>query len=517
MRLAPLALLSAAILAAPAQAEWREATSDHFIIYSEQSEKSLREFAERLERFDAAMRSLRNLPKVPVAHANKLTVYAVSDIGDVRKLYGKGASNGNFGIAGFYQPRASGSLAFVARSTGDSDTSFDGERVLRHEYAHHFMMHNFPVAYPVWFIEGFAEFNSTARFEKNGTVGIGTPASHRARGLMMGPKLSVESLVSNPTGSRRGDEREAMYGRGWLLTHFLYAEPSRAGQLSAYLKQVNSGTNSLDAAREAFGDLQVLDKELESYLRRPKLAYWPIPAERLPIGKITIRTLSPAEDAMMEVKMRSKRGVNRQQALELLPLVRKAAAPFPNDPAVQATLAEAEYDAGNYAEAEAAADRAIASNPRHVDALIYKGRAKMALASASKSADAAAWKEVRKWLVAANRADPEDPEPLILFYSSFRAQGIKPTANAAIGLEEALRLAPQDQPLRMMAAFQYLADNKPAEARAALAPVAFAPHGGGMAKVASAVIAKIDSGAGKAALDALRNPEQGAEEEPSGS
>src|SRR4028118_1052714 len=85
-----LAWLSAVAIAAPAQAEWREATSDHFIIYSEQGEKSLREFAERLERFDAAMRAMRNLPKQPVAPANKLTVYAVSDVDTVRKIYGKG-------------------------------------------------------------------------------------------------------------------------------------------------------------------------------------------------------------------------------------------------------------------------------------------------------------------------------------------------------------------------------------------------------------------------------------------
>jgi tetratricopeptide (TPR) repeat protein len=255
------------------------------------------------------------------------------------------------------------------------------------------MMHNFPGAYPAWFIEGFAEFNSTARFEKNGTVGVGTPAGHRARGLVHGPKLAIEELVSTPDNRRRPDEREAVYGRGWLLTHYLTFEPSRAGQLSHYLRKVGSGTPSLDAAKQAFGDLKLLDKEMESYLRRPRLSYLPVPPEKLPIGQISVRAVSPGEDAVMELKMRSRRGVNRAQALELLPLMRKAAAPFASDPSVQATLAEAEYDAGNYAEAEAAADRAIAVNPRHVDALLYKGRAKMAVATAAKSTDPAAWRE----------------------------------------------------------------------------------------------------------------------------
>jgi hypothetical protein len=118
-------------------------------------------------------------------------------------------------------------------------------------------------------------------------------------------------------------------------------EPSRKGQLSKYLAKVSSGAPSITAAREAFGDLKVLDKELESYLRRSKLAYWPLPADKLPIGAIKIRTVGPGEDALMDVKMRSRRGVNRAEALELLPRVRRAAAPFPKDPHVQATLAEA--------------------------------------------------------------------------------------------------------------------------------------------------------------------------------
>ena len=49
--------LAALAAATPAQAEWREATSKHFVIYSEDSEKSVREFATRLERFDAALRA----------------------------------------------------------------------------------------------------------------------------------------------------------------------------------------------------------------------------------------------------------------------------------------------------------------------------------------------------------------------------------------------------------------------------------------------------------------------------
>ena len=52
-----LALLLAILAwAGPASAEWRQAQTSHFVIYSEDSEEGLRDFAARLERFDAAMR-----------------------------------------------------------------------------------------------------------------------------------------------------------------------------------------------------------------------------------------------------------------------------------------------------------------------------------------------------------------------------------------------------------------------------------------------------------------------------
>lgn len=503
-----LALASAA---APASAEWREASSDHFVIYSEQSEKQLNEFATRLERYDSAMRHIRNLPNDPIGPANRVTVYVVRDVATVQKLFGPGARKGDFGIAGFYMPRANGSVAITPRSAGNgSKLDVDAETVLLHEYAHDFMMRNYPGAFPAWFIEGFAEFHSTAQFEHDGGVGIGAPALHRAYGLLQGVKLPATELMSKGVGELNSRERESLYGRGWLLTHYLTFEPSRKGQLSKLIAAINQGKPMLDAAKDAFGDLDQLDKELDKYLLRPRMSYWKLPADKIHVGQIKIRTLAPAEDAVMDVKIRSRRGVNRQEALLLLPDVRRAAARYPNGAFAQATLAEAEFDAGNYKEAEAAADRAIAADPKFIDGLIYKARARMAAVQAERNSGPAKWIEVRKLIANANRLDPDDPEPLILFYSSFAAEGIMPTKNAVLGLTTALQLAPQDRPLRMMVAFQMLRDGRPQDARNALVPVAFDPHGGGISQAAAAVLAKLDSSGAKDALKSLQSASEAA-------
>jgi hypothetical protein len=405
-------------------------------------------------------------------------------------------------IGGFYIPRAEGSVAIIPRSTGaDSKFEVGAETVLLHEYSHHFMMQNFAGAYPAWFIEGFAEFASTVLWGRDGSANFGAPANHRAYGLVSGNPLPLDKLLDTSEMKLNDRQREAIYGRGWLLTHYLMFEPARKGQLSNYIVRLNKGEPSLEAGKAVFGDFKALDRELNSYLRRSTMMSLRLKPEDLPTGQIQIRDLPGSEEAMMDVRIVSRRGVNREQALALVPAARRAVLPFPDDAAVQAALAEAEYDAGNLAEAGAAADRAIKANPKFIDGLIYKGRVEMAAAIEAKKFDEPTWKAIRKWFVSANRVDPNDPEPLILFYQSFPAAGVQPTANATLGLVQALALAPQDRGLRLMVAHQYLMDGHGAEARSTLAPIAFDPHGGEARQTAAAVIETIDSAGAKAALE----------------
>jgi tetratricopeptide (TPR) repeat protein len=497
MRLLSILLLGLLLPVTAAEAAWREASTPHFVIYSEESAESLKAFATRLETFDKAMRTMRGMADPPLGPTNRLTIYVVPSLGSVQRVAGKGSAN----VAGFYVPRASGSIAIVPRSTGmNGKFDLDAQTVLLHEYTHHFMMTNSAsAAYPAWFVEGFAEFNATTRFEKDGTIGFGLPATHRAYGLLL-LTIPAEKLFTGDTNSRDGKTTEAFYSRAWLMTHFLTFEPSRAGQLSAYLKAINAGRDSLAAARDTFGDFKKLDAELDKYKLRRRLAYRRVAPDPAGVGAITMRALSAAEDALMELRIQSDRGVDRTQARTLVTRIRKAAAPFANDASAQAILAEAEYDAGNYALAEAAADRALAANPRHLDALLYKGRALMGKATEAKSDDAKAWREIRGWFIKANQIDAEHAEPLYLFYDSFREQGIRPNANAVAGLIKAHDLAPQDRGLRMRVARQFLVDAKVEDARYALAPIAYDPHAGPIGKVAAALLAVLKDGNAKAAL-----------------
>lgn len=478
------ALLFAA--AAPAHAAWHQAKSKHFIIYADSSTEELRDYATKIERFDQAVRLARSMDDPPLTDSSRLTIYMFQNVAEFSKFLGWG------GTYGIYRSRASGSFAFMARNETKARGALTSDIIFFHEYAHHLMLQNSSVAYPTWLVEGFAEFLATARMEDDGSVTLGAPANHRSSGVFaLGHELPLSAMVGGTYRGLTQWQQELLYARGWLLTHYLTFEPSRRGQLDRYVAGIQAGRRATDSAKAAFGDLQQLDRELDRYASRKTLSGTVVKPDAAMIGQIDIRELTPSEVAIMPVRMKSDFGVGRSSASKVAAQARKITAKFPNDAVVLAALAEAEHDAGNFAAALAAADKALASQPALAHALIYKGRALMKMAR--KNPAAADWVGIRSWFARANRLDPEDPEPLMLFYRTFLVAGAKPTENATKGMLYALALAPQDGYLRLMAVRQLLTDRNLAEARRQFAPLAFDPHAGDFRKTADEIVAAIDA------------------------
>ena len=486
-------------VAGPVHASWHEAKSKHFIIYADLKPAELREFAERLERFDQAARRVRQMQDPDLTDSQRLTIYALRSEGAVARLAG------NRRVGGFYNARASGSVAFVPRKAGSkSDWDLDAEEIFFHEYAHHLQLQYTSAALPAWVVEGFAEFFATAKVKKDGSVLVGSPPQYRAWGIFERSGLSLEQMLGGTYRRLNEAQMQALYGRGWLLMHYLSFEPSREGQLTRYIDGIQKGQGALESARSAFGDLRRLDSELNRYARKSLFGVL-VDAKVLTVGPIAIRPLTEGEAAIMDVRIRSKRGVDGKTAPGVAADARKAAAPYPNDPFVQATLAEAEHDTRNYAAAEAAADRALAVKPTYVHALIYKGRAQLGLALENPAT--ADWQQVRSWFIRANKADTENAESLMLFYQSYLVEGRPPTKNAVDALLYALELAPQDEMVRLMTVRQLLLDKQVAQARAAFAPLAFEPHAGAQRREwTMKIMDAITTGDANAALAAMEGP-----------
>ncbi|MEM6475826.1 MAG: hypothetical protein AAF687_06635 [Pseudomonadota bacterium] len=469
------AVFSAALLVtSPARADWHKAESERFVIFSDSSERDIREFAERLERYHVAMTKVSTLNPPTPSPSNRVTVYAVGSPRTLKRLYG----DKNSSVGGFYIPRAAGSVAFVPNVRVRGRDTDDSMIVLLHEYAHHFTIASSSFALPRWVSEGSAEFFASVKFAKDGGLDIGLPANHRAGDLNYAKQLSLRQILDyDNIAGRSGLRRDGFYGQAWLLYHYLMFNEQRLPQYGAYMTKFMQGMPSLQAAEEAFGDLDQLQKELKAYQRQSRIPAIRLKPEVLPIGDVTVTKLTDGMDAMMDVILKSRRGVSREEALELLPDARKVAAKFPNDPGVLAALAEAEYDAGNDAEAIAAADKAIAIDPSQKNAYVQKGYALFRIASAAEPGEVDdAYDAAMKPFEALNAIENDHPLPLMYYFRSFVQRGKAPSENARAALERASVLAPFDRSLRFNVAMLMISEAKNSLARQMLAPLAADPH-----------------------------------------
>lgn len=506
MRRQSLAFIALLSFTATAHGEWLEASSDHFVIYGDQSEKSIREFADRLERFHAGMSVfLRRAPTKP-SPSNRVSVYVVTNEAKVRQVVG---SNDRY-LAGVYLPRAGASIAIVPKLRGArSQYDMSGETVLYHEYAHHFMWTLTARTFPRWFIEGFAEYFASVRFKTDGSIVFGAPATHRAAELYYSRDVPIRTLLEFDGGAgEKKKGHDSFYGQSWVLFHYLQTAPERAGQLQKYQQLLATGDTALEAAEGAFGDLDQLEKDMLSYIDRGKVTTFVVNAHALKTGGVTVRTLRAGEAEMMPVILQSKAGVTQAEAAALFPEARRIASRHPNDAAVQAALAEAEFDAGNDDEAIAAAERALAIDPQQINACLQKG---YALTRKVKDAELpyAAWKDVRSWWVKANKVENDHPIPLVQYYLSFVEPGEKPTKAAVDGLEWAMQLAPFDARVRWLVANQMIMDDRYADAANVLAPLAYSPHPGEHTDRARRLLEEVEAKAKGGAEQSQESPSAG--------
>jgi hypothetical protein len=435
-----------------------------------------------------------------------VTVFVMPTAKDVQKLAG------DHFLSGFYTGRVSGSLAYVAKHD-DNNINLGSQTILYHEYAHHLMMQQLDQPYPEWYVEGFAEFLSTPIFEKDGSVGLGAPPQQRAWGLFNGKQLAFEALLGESYGdlAKLSDEqRESIYGRGWLLFHYLAMEPKRAGQLPKYVIGIAKGVPPLKSAQDSFGDLNQLDKELNAYLNRSTVKSFKIASHGAPPA-VDVQPLTVGASSVVLLRGKIKFGLKGPEAGQALAQVREIEARFLGDELVETTLAEAELGADHPDAAEAAANRALKADPKSVEAMVLKGRAlaDRGEAAADQAAAHALFEEARALFITANKLDTEDPEPLAEYYHAYLSEGVHPTANAIAALHYASDLAPQDLGVRMNSAIAYLNENKFKEARATLTVVAYSPHSNSAAEMAKRIIADIDAGKGKSALLNLRGGSSG--------
>ena len=472
-----LVLLAAALVAAalpaltlpsPAHAEWRKATTDRFVIYSEGSEADLRERTERLHRFDRLVRAPFGLSDAPPARA--LTIFLTSGRSGMEAIWPGVPRN----AGGYYSSTEHDIYASLPRQ-GD-------ESIILHEYVHHVMRQNFPGATPAWFTEGVADYYRTARIDDRETR-VGYRDDGRVATMNRLPWMPIETLMTRRALSANREHMAAFYAQSWLLTHYLLSDPARLKQLEAYLQAVGGGASSLEAIQPAFG---MPPEELERAIRRYRagtMQYAVYPTPPAPPVAIRIETLPPSADALFPLYIRLNYPQRGSDGPALLARVRETAARWPDDRLARMTLAKAEYQLGDRAAAETSLTAVLTADPADPEALRWMARLRMDAANAAADAHDVEGRDrllrqARAFLGRAMNADPDDYRIYLALGRSRRTAAGYPDDNDLATWAMAAQLAPQVAAVRWEAAEAFSRAGRNAEAADLLLPLANDPHGG---------------------------------------
>lgn len=473
-----LAVFAQLLVPSAAHAKWLKAETRHFIIYSEGSEKELRAAAIRLERFDALLKLKLGFEDKP--HQPKLPIYFLERRSDVAALAKGWLPN----AAGFFSTRAEGSYAVANREKAANQFDLGSDGTLMHEYGHFFMFRNASFPYPTWYVEGFAEFVSTTTIDDAGNWTMGKPANHRAYSLLKMERLPIEKLLFGRYQGLTKNETSVFYGRSWLLTHMLLTRPEHNKKLGIYFGGIAAGKDQRQAAIEALGDLAELDKTLDRY-QREKLTFI---SSRSPLNTDTTLTVVPL-DAMTDglIPLRLKR-LSASDIADLPARFEQLAARFPAEaePLYElamtyrglAAKASPEERSALDAKAEAAVDRALALNPKHVRANVIKADYVMRRLRLAGETSPEKWSAARAYLLTANQAASDDPMVLVAWYDSFGRQRRVPSQTARDGLARAFELVPEQPDIRARYAYDLAAQNRFDEAIKLAETLAFNPHSG---------------------------------------
>ncbi len=469
-----LKLAAAAIMLATstaATAEWREATSKNFIVYSEGSEKSLREATVKLEKFDHVLRTVSGVK--PQTRPVKLRIYLRSNADDVARSMPFGGS----GVGGYYTtgPRGPFAVGVTGVISGSPTT---GQQVLFHEYAHHFMHQNFPAAYPSWYSEGYAEYYGSAQIGADDVIAIGHAQRDRYYAFQMNDWLPMKKLLTARSYADVEGKLDLLYSEGWLLVHYTANNPERFRQLKTYLALINAGKSYEDAMTEAFGpDAKALDAELRRYAGRSRIMAVVLPFKPIDPGAIALRAMRPAEQALIEADLAMQSGIPVGKAGEVARGVRAIAARFPGDAYALSMLVEAERLVGNVPAARAAAERWLKLEPASAAATMHVHALTLDTLRLAGSTDGAAYASAREGLLNAHKMAPRDARILRIYYESFDGSSQLPPVIAQNALVRAFELVPQDDELRYLLARDFENRNMIDDAIKTISPAAFQLHG----------------------------------------
>lgn len=468
-----------------AQGRWARIESPGFVVYAAGSEQRAQGVARDLEAFDGLLRRMTNAQGE--RSPTKLEVYLFSADQFAETLPDVGRS-----IVGLYSARVDQIAAFATFSS----TGLSGQDTLFHEYAHHFMFQHFANAYPAWYVEGFAEFMSTAVLGTE-RIELGRSREGRVYALRNETWMPIERLISVAPRELSGDEGNLFYAQSWLLTHYLVLTPGKMAQFQAYVRALRLGQSPTEALQAGFGMTpQQMMSELRRYYRSSPNALAlnrPVQVER---ESLRVTRMPASADALLPLYARLRYGVREADAAAVLERVRQLAAGG-GDRFALVTLALAETRLGDTERARTLLAPHLEANPDDVEALYVMGSTYLRDAEDAATDQRTALRaQARRYFGRAYQRDPNHVPSLYRYAESYHGVMMdQATAENYLNvLLLAHQLAPQIDEISINTASALMGRRRYAEAIPMLRAVAYDPHGGGNAQVARDMLQEAEAG-----------------------
>lgn len=340
-------------------------------------------------------------------------------------------------------------------------------------FARNWLLTHFPNAYPRWYVDGFGELFSTIEVKGDGQISYGRVPEGYRRVLNSVYGAPVKDVLTGTYPVKSSADSRWTPFHAWALAHMLFFDEARRPQLRAYLAAIAAGETPARAAA-AFGDLDQLQRDLAAWDNK-KMPYEQMTYPAARVAEPMVRQLTEGEAAFIKGRLELGSRIALPPAARdtWLRGLRGDAARYPANLQAQLLLAEAECRSGNASECLSAADRALAAGSNNSDARAWRGSALLAQALAAPAAERRAkLKAARAEIARANRADPDNPLPLLAYYRSFAEAGEAPPDIAIEGLMKVVDTVPAAPGPRLLLGEALVRRGNIAAARRTLLPVA---------------------------------------------
>jgi tetratricopeptide (TPR) repeat protein len=451
---------------------WLGVRSKHFLLVGNASEKDIRKVGVRLEQFRDVFS--RIFTKSKANSAIPITVIVFKNDGafkPYKPLYqGKPAA-----VSGYFQPGED--VNYILLTSEFRETS--PYAVIFHEYVHALTSDN-SRPLPPWLNEGIAEYYSSFEVESDEKkVWLGKAIANHVFYLREQKFLPLQRLFAVDHGSPEYNERErkgVFYAQSWALVHYLLLgnDSKRQPQFNRFINALAAGAPVDDSFKQIFQtEYATLEKELKDYIGRNSY-----PAQSLTFNEklsfdadMQTTPLSEAEaqyylgDVLCRIQRRDEGEEYLKRAVALDPKLAPA----------YASLGISSLRRKQFAEARQYLEQAVAANSQNYLAHYYYAftlyREIFSEGQLVTGLPEARVKMMKAALDNAIQLAPDFPETynLLGFIHLATGENLGSGVNA---VKKAMAIAPGREDYAMTLAQLYLRQEKFAEARQALEPLA---------------------------------------------